>query len=136
MNKFNWSKNRTNHQNEDLPPLYPNGWTAVLESTDLKKGQIKAVFAFGKDLVVCRGQSGKCYAFDAYCPHLGANLGVGGTVSGESVQCPFHGWVYNEEGKCTQIPGVDREFNKRFYLNFNINQFIIRIIFSYQRSQM
>ncbi len=29
---------------------------------------------------------------DAYCQHLGANMGVGGTVEGEHIVCPWHGW--------------------------------------------
>jgi len=45
---------------------------------------------------------------DAYCPHLGANLGVGGRVVGDCVECPFHGWQFNTEGQCTSIPYCDR----------------------------
>ena len=92
---------------DQLPPLYPNGWFPVIQSADLPVNQIKPIFSCGKDLVVYRGSSKKAYIFDAYCPHLGANLGVGGTVIDESIQCPFHGWVFNEDGKCTKIPGVD-----------------------------
>jgi len=55
--------------------------------------------------VVWRGESGKSYAADAYCPHLGAHLGVGGKVSGECIKCPFHGWSFHgEDGKLTNIP--------------------------------
>ena len=107
MDKYNWSKNRTTDQNEGMTIQYPNGWTPVLETRDLNRRQIKPIHAFGKDLVVYRGSSGKCYAFEAYCPHLGANLGVGGTIIGESIQCPFHGWVYDQDGRCTHIPATE-----------------------------
>ncbi len=90
-----------------MPPIYPNGWNAILESSDLSKNAIKTISMFGKDLIVYRGSSGKCYVFDAYCPHLGANLGIGGTIVGDSVRCPFHGWVFDENGKCAHIPGID-----------------------------
>jgi cholesterol 7-desaturase len=43
----------------------------------------------------------------AYCPHLGANLGVGGKVCGESIECPFHGWRFGNDGRCTKVPGQD-----------------------------
>ena len=92
---------------EELPPFYPNGWISVLESRDLKSNQIKPVFAFGYDLVVFRGSSGSVHVFDAYCPHLGANLGVGGQVMGDSIRCPFHGWTFNSDGKCTKAPGIE-----------------------------
>ena len=29
---------------------------------------------------------------EAHCKHLGAHIGHGGTVVGDCVQCPFHGW--------------------------------------------
>ena len=96
-------------RNEKQLPPYPNAWMPVLESRDLKTSQIKPVFALGKDLVVFRGASGKVYVLDAYCLHLGANLGVGGTVIGEEIECPFHGWKYDFEGKCKEVPGVERK---------------------------
>ena len=94
-------------RNEKQLPPYPNGWTPVLESRHLKKSQIKPVFMAGNDLVVFRGASGRVYVLDAYCPHLGANLGVGGTVIGEEVKCPFHGWKWDFEGKCIEVPGLE-----------------------------
>ncbi|XP_042148702.1 cholesterol 7-desaturase nvd [Ixodes scapularis] len=42
---------------------------------------------------------------DAYCPHLGANLGVMGRVVGDCIECPFHGWRFRgEDGVCTHVP--------------------------------
>jgi phenylpropionate dioxygenase-like ring-hydroxylating dioxygenase large terminal subunit len=35
---------------------------------------------------------------------LGAHLGHGGVVKGESISCPFHAWEYNGEGFCTKVP--------------------------------
>ena len=32
----------------NLPPIYPNGWFVLLESDDLKKGQVVHVAALGK----------------------------------------------------------------------------------------
>jgi phenylpropionate dioxygenase-like ring-hydroxylating dioxygenase large terminal subunit len=56
--------------------------------------------------VAWRGSSGCAYVADAYCPHIGAHLGVGGTVLGECIQCPFHSWTFDgkENGKLTSIP--------------------------------
>ena len=42
---------------------------------------------------------------DAYCPHLGANIGAGGRVSGDCIQCPFHNWKFSgHSGKCVNVP--------------------------------
>jgi phenylpropionate dioxygenase-like ring-hydroxylating dioxygenase large terminal subunit len=40
---------------------------------------------------------------DARCSHLGADLGRGQVVGG-AIQCPFHGWQYGPDGRCTHIP--------------------------------
>jgi phenylpropionate dioxygenase-like ring-hydroxylating dioxygenase large terminal subunit len=49
---------------------------------------------------------------DAFCPHLGAHLGHGGTVEGCEIRCPFHGWKFDAEGTNTDIPYSDRTNRK------------------------
>ena len=46
--------------------------------------------------------------FDAFCPHLGAHLGYGGTVHGDCIVCPFHGWRFDGDGSNVEIPHSDR----------------------------
>ncbi len=60
----------------------------------------------GRNVALLRSESGVVYLIDSYCPHLGANLAVGGrVVDNNCVQCPFHGWIFSAEtGKCTRIP--------------------------------
>jgi hypothetical protein len=41
---------------------------------------------------------------DAYCPHLGAHIAYGGTVSGDDIVCPFHGWRFDCRGCNVEIP--------------------------------
>ena len=83
-----------------LPP-YPNGWFAVGHSDQLARGQARSVHYLGRQMVVWRGEDGGVRAADAYCPHLGANLGRGGKVEGNTIRCPFHGWRFEgETGRC------------------------------------
>lgn len=89
----------------DIPPVYPNGWYEIMRSEELAVGSVKAVNLVGQQLAVFRGESGKVSILDAYCPHVGANLGVGGRVRGDCIQCPFHGWCFDgQTGQCTEIP--------------------------------
>ena len=37
---------------------------------------------------------GRIYALDNTCPHAGGPLGEG-TLEGETVKCPWHGWKFN-----------------------------------------
>ncbi|XP_058801216.1 cholesterol 7-desaturase nvd [Phymastichus coffea] len=88
-----------------LPPVYPNGWFALLESSSLRKGQVEHVSALGQNFAVFRTESGIVRIINAYCPHLGANMAEGGEVKGEELECPFHSWRFcGETGKCTSIP--------------------------------
>ncbi len=59
-----------------------------------------------------RDEEGKSHVVDAYCPHLGANLAVGGKVVGNCIECPFHAWRFRgEDGKCVHIPAADKGEN-------------------------
>jgi 3-ketosteroid 9alpha-monooxygenase subunit A len=82
----------------------PFGWYGVAFGADLKIGEVKPLRYFGKELVLFRTESGEAKVLDAYCPHLGAHLGHGGKVHGESIACPFHGWEFNGGGQCTKVP--------------------------------
>jgi phenylpropionate dioxygenase-like ring-hydroxylating dioxygenase large terminal subunit len=54
---------------------------------------------------VCfRGESGRVSVLDAYCQHLGGNLGVGGHVEDDDIVCPWHGWHWDGDGANTLIP--------------------------------
>ena len=78
------------------PPAFPNGWYVICKAVDLKVGDVKALCMSGQEMVLFRGEDGTAYALDAFCPHSGANMGVGGQVKHMScVQCPFHGWLFD-----------------------------------------
>ncbi len=85
-------------------PPYPIGWFQVAYSDEVKPGDVRPLQYFGKELVLFRSDTGKVGVLDAYCPHLGAHLGHGGTVVGESVKCPFHAWQFDGSGTCTEVP--------------------------------
>jgi 3-ketosteroid 9alpha-monooxygenase subunit A len=90
----------------------PTGWFQVLYSHELEVGQAKPLEYFDQEMVIFRTESGQAKVVDAYCPHMGAHLGYGirdqaghgSAVVGESIVCPFHGWAYDGDGKCTSIP--------------------------------
>jgi phenylpropionate dioxygenase-like ring-hydroxylating dioxygenase large terminal subunit len=85
-------------------PSFPTGWFQVAYADDIKPGEVKPLEYFGKQLVMFRSESGKVSVLDAYCPHLGAHLGHGGRVVGETVECPFHAWKFGTDGACAGVP--------------------------------
>jgi phenylpropionate dioxygenase-like ring-hydroxylating dioxygenase large terminal subunit len=89
-------------EHTELP--IPNGWFAVAWSKDLVPGDVRRIRYFDEELVLFRTRSGEPKVLDAYCAHLGAHLGEGGRVMGETLRCPFHGWQYDGTGLCVEIP--------------------------------
>jgi len=83
---------------------FPNGWYAVCSIEDLEPKTVLPIKALGRDMVAFRTESGAIRVFDAHCPHQGAHLGHGGVVKGETIECPFHKWCFDKEGKCEKIP--------------------------------
>jgi nitrite reductase/ring-hydroxylating ferredoxin subunit len=81
---------------------YPEGWFRVAAEDDLPRGGVLAVQAFGRELVLFRGEDGRAAALDAHCPHAGAHLGHGGRVEGCVLRCPFHGLRYGLDGLCVE----------------------------------
>lgn len=95
------------------PPYFPNGWYRVLNSNELSVNQVKYLDYCGRNIAIFRGSNGKVYALHAFCAHMGANLGIGGTVRHQTcIQCPFHGWTFNgETGECV-VTGDDKLIRK------------------------
>ncbi|XP_026465024.1 cholesterol 7-desaturase-like [Ctenocephalides felis] len=90
---------------ETLPPPFPNGWFGILESKELKAGEVRSVNCLGQNFAVMRTAKGEAAVLDAYCPHLGANMAIGGVVRDNCLECPFHQWRFSSEtGKCSGVP--------------------------------
>jgi 3-ketosteroid 9alpha-monooxygenase subunit A len=87
---------------------YPRSWYQVARSKEIARGRTTTLRYFGRDLVGYRGTDNRVRIYDAHCPHLGAHLGVGGIIDGNSIVCPFHAWKFDGDGVCQQIPYCDR----------------------------
>lgn len=83
---------------------FPRGWFVVGWSSDLGPSDAVPLHYFGQHMVMFRDEEGQPRVLDAFCPHLGAHLGVGGTVKNGRVVCPFHAWEFDGEGRCAHIP--------------------------------
>ncbi|WP_211268561.1 Rieske 2Fe-2S domain-containing protein [Actinoplanes subtropicus] len=89
-------------------PFVPDGWYALLRSRELGPGKVVSLHYLGRALIAFRGSDGRAAVRDAYCPHYGAHLGVGGKVVDGRVECPFHGWRFGADGSCTHAPFAAR----------------------------
>lgn len=86
-------------------PAHANGWFCLLKSSELAIGETKYIKSHGEDIALFRGENGKVYGIDAFCPHQGANIAIGGVVKDSCIQCPFHGACFDGETGKLVIPG-------------------------------
>ncbi len=80
-------------------------WHPVIYSHELA-GEPKQVVLCGEQLVVVR-LNGQARAFNDLCAHRGTALSLGCVVvgsAGDELRCPYHGWQYDEQGRCTVAP--------------------------------
>jgi len=86
----------------------PYGWFYVMDASELAPGEVRQIRRFGQDLIVWRDDQTALHLQEAYCPHLGANIGVGGKVVGTTIECPFHKWRFRGDGCVAAIPYAEK----------------------------
>jgi phenylpropionate dioxygenase-like ring-hydroxylating dioxygenase large terminal subunit len=57
----------------------------------------------GASVVIYRGESGAVVALDNNCPHRFAPMDQG-KIFGDTIQCPYHGLRFNQNGECVTMP--------------------------------
>ncbi|MPQ97776.1 Rieske 2Fe-2S domain-containing protein [Modestobacter sp. I12A-02628] len=84
------------------------GWFPVARSADVTTRPVP-VGAGGRAYVVVRLRpGGEVTALSARCPHRLVPLAAASVVDG-TLQCPYHGWRFNAEGRCVDIPSLGAE---------------------------
>ncbi len=91
---------------------FPFAWYFAAYSDDLEPGDVRPVRYLARDMVLWRGTDGVAHVMDAYCPHLGANLALGGRVDGCDLICPYHWWRFDGDGHNVEIPYSERTNDK------------------------
>jgi phenylpropionate dioxygenase-like ring-hydroxylating dioxygenase large terminal subunit len=89
------------------PERFIEGWYWAMPSKLLKVRQVKPITLLGRDLAIYRGEDGKTYAIDAYCPHMGAHFAEG-KVEGNGIRCFFHNWKFDACGSCVDVPSLGK----------------------------
>jgi phenylpropionate dioxygenase-like ring-hydroxylating dioxygenase large terminal subunit len=77
-------------------------WYAV-EHSESVKIKPKSVVLMDQEIVLYRQHSGNVIALDNRCAHRGTALS-GGWVEETCIRCPYHGWKYDADGTCIEIP--------------------------------
>ncbi len=88
--------------------MFINFWYPALRSDELDAKQPQRVTMLGHRFVLFRTAGGQARCLSDTCAHRGGSLGCGRLRDGH-VECPYHGWQFDGEGRCRAIPSLGPE---------------------------
>ena len=77
-------------------------WFPVAWSRDLRR-RPRRVTLLDRQFVVFRTRRGTPAVLENRCPHRGVDLSAG-RVDHRGIRCRYHGWQFDETGRCTDVP--------------------------------
>src|SRR5580692_9345190 len=92
--------------NTRMGQLLRRYWMPIAAVSEFDQVAIKPVRLMGEDLTLYKDLSGAFGLVDRHCPHRRADLSYG-FVEQCGLRCSYHGWLFNEEGRCTEQPWED-----------------------------
>jgi 5,5'-dehydrodivanillate O-demethylase len=83
-------------------------WHPVAASAELQGNPTKAVRLLGEKLVLYKDRGGRLGLIQEACAHRRVNL-LYGIPEERGLRCPYHGWLYDETGRCLEQPAEARD---------------------------
>jgi len=81
-------------------------WIPVAMSSEVEAdGAPMRLMILGEKLIAFRDSSGRVGLMDHRCPHRCASLFLGRNEE-DGLRCIYHGWKFDVEGKCVDMPSV------------------------------
>jgi phenylpropionate dioxygenase-like ring-hydroxylating dioxygenase large terminal subunit len=85
--------------------LFRRYWIPFLLSSELPEPDCPPVRVklLSERLIAFRDTSGRLGLIDEFCAHRGVSLWFGRNEQ-DGLRCPYHGWKYDVDGQCTEVP--------------------------------
>jgi phenylpropionate dioxygenase-like ring-hydroxylating dioxygenase large terminal subunit len=99
-------------------------WYYAIPGKQLQAGSMFAKQILGEPIVFGRTQTGAVFALRDICPHRAVPLSCG-RFNGSEIECAYHGWRFNDEGRCTTIPALTEDQNLDLNL-FQVRRYPVR----------
>ena len=131
----------TKEENEQLTrvgPETPMGqllrwyWHPIAAVSQLDENPVMPIKLLGESLVLFRARSGKLGLVGDRCAHRRVRL-VFGIPESDGLRCPYHGWVYDCTGQCTDMPAeaADSTFPSRVKITGYPVEELAGMVFAY-----
>jgi 5,5'-dehydrodivanillate O-demethylase len=105
-------------------------WQPVYRSDDLAAGRAVPLRIMNEDFTLYRGRSGSPFVVDPRCAHRRTRLSVG-RVEDDCIRCLYHGWKYDEGGRCIDQPAEPVGFTKDVRIASYPTREYLGLIFAY-----
>ena len=92
---------------KDYSVAFPTkAWYPVTPSSKLGRKRPIAITLMDEPLVAFRDGAGRARVLFDRCPHRNLPLSLGRVQSDGSLECAYHGWCFDGEGRCVAVPGL------------------------------
>jgi len=89
--------------------FYAQDWHPVGHMAEFPSpGDYKTVQVGEAQLLVVHGDDGRVRVFLNSCPHRGTQLKTESRGTGTRIECPYHRWSFDNEGRLLGAPGSDQ----------------------------
>ena len=82
-----------------------NAWQVAAFAEEVEHHILARRF-LNEPVILWRTQAGRAIAMEDRCPHRYAPLSIA-SLQGDEVRCGYHGMQFDQEGRCTHVPGQD-----------------------------
>ena len=97
-------------------------WTPAFLSWEVEPdGAPLRIRLMGEDLVAFRATDGTVSLMANACPHRGASMFFGRNEE-NGLRCVYHGWKFDVEGTCTDMPNEPAESNFKHKIHLKIGR--------------
>jgi len=87
--------------------LFARTWTCIGNGCNIPEpGNLQPVGFLGQPLVMVRNRQGEIKVFHNVCSHRGNELVWQACSVKRTIQCPYHGWAYDLDGRLVATPNV------------------------------
>lgn len=91
--------------------IFDKCWLYLGHETELpNKGDFHARTVIGRDLIFMRSRDGEIGAFYNSCTHRGARVCRDKTGNAKIFSCPYHGWVFGNDGRLKSMNAGEGAF--------------------------
>ena len=83
-------------------------WHPIAAVSQMNDKFTKKIRLLGEDLILYKDRSGTFGLIEPHCAHRRMNM-IYGIPEENGLRCPYHGWLYDETGQCTEQPYEETE---------------------------